>query len=78
MCKWCKKARELGGKMCRPCWKRQSRNKKKGKQFYLRVNSRIFRGRSTVGRGAVNAPMLVRFQPSEPGNNKAYKYSEVA
>ncbi len=35
---------------------------------YLRVNPRIFRGRSTVGRSAVNAPMLVRFQPSEPGS----------
>lgn len=26
----------------------------------------IFRGRSTVGRDAVNVSMLVRFQPSEP------------
>lgn len=35
---------------------------------YLRVNPRIFRGRSTVGRDAVNVSMLVRFQPSEPNN----------
>lgn len=31
MCHWCKRARELGGKMCKPCWKKQSRTKKKGK-----------------------------------------------
>lgn len=31
MCKACEAARKLGGKMCRPCWKKQNTNKKKSK-----------------------------------------------
>lgn len=31
MCKWCREAQKRGGKMCRPCWKKQNVNKKKSK-----------------------------------------------
>lgn len=31
MCKWCKLAQQLGGFMCRPCWRKMYNNKKKSK-----------------------------------------------
>lgn len=31
MCKFCKLAQQLGGYLCRPCWRAQYLNKKKGK-----------------------------------------------
>lgn len=30
-CKWCKLAQQLGGYLCRPCWRKMYKNKQKGK-----------------------------------------------